>query len=212
MNTFGYLGSVRVDTTGYPRAGIVTTAGLMTVLSYPTRTSPVKRGKWVMSALLCESPPPPPPDVEGLPADDESGELSLREQLELHRADPTCATCHRSMDAIGFAFEHYDGIGAYRTEDEFGHPIDATGRLPDGVGFDDAIELMRPLSYSPKFSQCIVQKTFTYALGRVPTVEDVPTLEAIEAEFVEEDMRFEDLVRAIVQSEAFRWRRGEVTP
>ncbi len=213
-DVLGYFGHLRVDLTGHPRAGITTTAGWLTVNAYPTRSSPIRRGKTVLSNLLCETPPPPPAEIPPLSESELEG-LSQREQMELHRADPVCASCHRMMDPIGFAYEHYDGIGAYRTEDADGLPIDATGTLPDGVGFTDALDLLRPLSFSPKYSKCVTQKTFTYALGRPPVIEDIPALSTIEARFVRNDLRFTDLVLAIVLSEPFRYRRGEpaeVTP
>ena len=106
-----------------------------TALSYPTRTAPVRRGKWVLGQLLCEEPPPPPPGVEGLPeAEIEAGNMTLREVLELHRADPVCAACHLLMDPIGLGFENYDGIGRWRTE-ENGLPVDPSGELPNGSAF-----------------------------------------------------------------------------
>lgn len=199
------FGIVRVDSTGHPRAGFITTAGLLTALSYPTRTSPVKRGKWVMTNLLCETPPPPPPEVEGLQTEDRE-DLTVREQMELHRADPACASCHEVMDPIGFSFENYDGIGAYREVDELGFPINASGRLPDGTGFQDVRDLMRPVSFSPKFSQCVAQKTLTYALGRKLSVEDVASLEQIVERFESDDLRFVDLVKGVVLSPPFRTR------
>lgn len=196
-----------VSLQGQPRAGIVTQGGLLTATSYPTRTSPVKRGKWVLSNLTCESPPPPPPEVEGLPEEEGEG-LSIREQMEQHRSDPICASCHTLMDPIGFSFENYDATGAYRTIDETGSPIDSTGELPDGTRFDHVIDLMESLVQSPKVSACITRKAFTYAVGRPPGIEDVPYLEDIEADFVSADHRFEDLAVAIALSQPFRYRGG----
>jgi hypothetical protein len=201
-------GWVEVDLAGIPRRGLLTSPGLMTVLSHPVTTSPVKRGKWVLDQLLCIPPPPPPPDVEIPPPDPDSGE-TMREQLAKHREDPACAQCHDLIDPIGLAFENYDPIGKYRLQDK-GYDIDASGEMPtDGDYFADAIELADLLAADEEFPHCTVRKTFIYALGRGLTLEDVDYLEAIESEFILADMRFADLVKLIVTSEPFTHRRGE---
>lgn len=202
-----------VSLDGTPRRGLLTTAGLLTALSYPTRTSPVKRGKWVLGNLLCEAPPPPPPTVNTNFVDTESEDPgSLREQFEQHRADPVCASCHTLMDPIGFSMEHYDGIGAWRDVDETGAPIDAHGALPDGRAFDDVLDLATLLAEDPKLTRCAVMKTFTFALGRPPHVEDLAAVEAIEADYEAGGRRFSAIVHAIAHSDPFRYKRGEVSP
>lgn len=211
-----------VDLTDTERRGLLSTAGWLTATSYPTRTSPVLRGKWVLDNLLCESPAPPPPGVEALGErevgrDDDivalhahlrnTSEPSVRERLERHRVDPTCQSCHQSIDPVGFAFEHYDAIGAWRNTDS-GQAIDASGVLPDGFAFEGNQALTDYLAQSRKFDRCVVQKTFTWALGRAPGVQDLRYLEQIEAEYTASDRRFAALLAAIVRSEPFRYRRA----
>jgi len=190
------------------RAGLLTTAGLLAALSYPTRTSPVKRGKWVTDNILCESPPPPPAGVEGL-LENELGELSLREQMERHRADPACAGCHTLMDPIGFGLERFDGIGARREVDDLGFPVDDSGSLPGDIAFSGAVELSALLAADDRVPACMTRKIFTYALGRSPAAGDYAALADMEAAFIGSDHRFADLAVAIVTSEPFRTRRGE---
>jgi hypothetical protein len=200
----------RVSLADDPRVGFLTTAGLLTSLSYPTRTSPVRRGKWILGNLLCEAPPPPPAGVDTILDGAIDGEpMTLREELEQHRADPVCASCHATMDPIGFSLEHFDGIGAWRTHDDAGFPIDASGMLPDGRAFADAGELAALLAADPKVPGCMVEKTFTYALGRAPTVEDIVYLESIEGQFIGSNHRFAALAAAVVQSAPFRQKTGE---
>lgn len=192
----------------HPRVGLMGKAGLLTALSFPKRTSPVKRGAWVMEHLLCEAPPPAPANVEGLPEDEGEG-LSLRERMERHRADPACATCHRVMDPIGFSMEHYDAVGAWRMEDDEGNAIDAAGTWPGGPQFEDAADLSYELAEDSRVPRCMVQKTFAYAMGRPAGIEDIPYLERMESAFAVGEHRFSALARAIVLSDTFRTRRGE---
>ncbi|HVI02463.1 MAG TPA: DUF1592 domain-containing protein, partial [Enhygromyxa sp.] len=202
-------GWVALDLAELPRRGLLTSPGLMTVLSHPETTSPVKRGKWILDQLLCLPPPPPPPDIDIPPPDPDAGE-TMREQLAKHREDPLCASCHDLMDPLGLAFENYDAIGQWRTHDkEF--LIDASGEVPtDGDTFQNAVELADLLAADQEFPGCTVRKTFIYALGRGLTLDDVDYLDAIEAEFVLADMRFPDLIKLIVTSDPFLQRRGEV--
>ncbi len=200
---------IEVETAGTQRGGILTNAGLMMVLSTPLRTSVVRRGKWVLGQLLCAEPAPPPAGVEGLPEDeDEEPEvgLTLRERLERHRADPTCASCHRDMDAIGFGLESYDGIGAFRTIDN-GDRIDASGEL-FGTPFDGALELSTIIAADDRYAECVVEKLFTYAVGRGPTDGDRPYLVELTDGFVEAGYLFEELAVLIATSEPFTTRRG----
>ena len=194
------------------RFGLLTLGALLTVTSTPTRTSPVKRGVWILEQLLCAEPPPPPPGVEGLPENDMSSG-SLRAQLERHRADPACASCHNLMDPLGLGLEQYDGIGAYRTEDQ-GFAIDASGRLIDGQTFGDAREMAALIQDDERFDVCVVEKLFTYALGRPPSASEHPFLEAIAKSFAQSGSDLPELIKLIVTSEPFRTRRGtmEETP
>lgn len=190
------------------RAGILTHAGFLTFTSNPTRTSPVKRGLWVLSQLLCEEPPAPPPGVEGLPEDGEPTG-TLREQMERHRTDPTCASCHDTMDTIGFGLEEFSPIGKFRTVDDAGFAIDSSGQLPDGSIFDGAVELARILRNHPNVSTCMTEHALTYALGRTLTRSDECSVERIKEKFEAGGSTFAALARAIATSEPFRLRAAE---
>jgi len=188
------------------RFGLLTLGSLLTVTSTPTRTSPVKRGVWILEQLLCSEPPPPPPGVEGLPQDGMSGG-TLRDQLEQHRADPTCASCHNLMDPLGLGLEQYDAIGAYRTEDQ-GFPIDAGGELVDGQTFADGREMAALIQGDERFDLCVVEKLFTYALGRPPGSSEHPFLETIAQSSAQSGAQLPEIIKRIVTSEPFRTRRG----
>jgi uncharacterized protein DUF1592/uncharacterized protein DUF1588/uncharacterized protein DUF1587/uncharacterized protein DUF1595/uncharacterized protein DUF1585/predicted xylan-binding protein with Ca-dependent carbohydrate-binding module len=196
-----------VSLEGANRRGMMSMAGLMTVLSHPDTSSPVKRGKWVLEQLLCTPPSPPPPGADTTPPAFDP-DASVREQLEAHRADPKCAACHDLIDPLGLGLEHFDAIGAYRTMDG-GKPIDASGNLPDGTPFADGLEMVDLLSERDDFARCTVRHTFTYALGRGTTPEDDPYLDEILMEADMGGFTLEDLVVAITSSEPFRMRRGE---
>jgi hypothetical protein len=195
-----------VDLASVDRGGLLGLSGLLAVNSYPARTSPVIRGKYVLGQLLCSEPPPPPPGVEGLEEDIDA--QSLREQLEQHRADPVCASCHSVMDEIGFGLEHFDVVGAYREEDR-GMPIDASGVLPGEVNFYGARELSDLLAADTGFTACMAEQLFTYGLGRVPAETDHGFLQQVEADFEAGGFTFEELAAAIAVSPPFRTRRGE---
>ena len=152
------LERVTLDTND-SRFGLLTLGSLLTVTSTPIRTSPVKRGVWILEQLLCSEPPPPPPGVEGLPDGDMSSG-TLRDRLELHRADPACASCHNLMDPLGLGLEHYDAIGRYRTEDD-GFAVDASGQLIDGETFTNAREMAALIQDDARFDHCVVEKLFT---------------------------------------------------
>jgi len=191
------------------RGGILTQASLLTVTSNPTRTSPVKRGKWIMENILGTPPPPPPPGAGELSEDKKVVEsASLRERMELHRRDPNCATCHARMDPLGFAFENYDGIGGWRTMDgKF--KIDAAGTLPSGRGFKGADELKKILKERKnEFSRCLAEKMLTYAVGRGVEYGDKCVLDDIVKVVEQKDYKFSALVLAVVKCEPFQLRRG----
>ncbi|MBY0521921.1 MAG: DUF1592 domain-containing protein [Gemmataceae bacterium] len=192
------------------RGGILTQASILTATSNSTRTSPVKRGHWVLEQILGTPPPPPPPDVPALPDTAKaivSG--SLRQRLEQHRANPNCANCHARIDPIGFAFENYNAIGAYRTRDgEF--LIDPSGKLPDGKTFQGPGELKAILKDKKKlFSRCLTEKMLTYALGRGVEFYDQPTVDRIAAALGRNEHKFSLLVTEIARSDPFRLRRGK---
>jgi mono/diheme cytochrome c family protein len=200
---------VRVSLQGGQRGGLLTQASVLAVTSNPTRTSPVKRGKWVLEQLLGTPPPPPPPNVPQL--EDAKRQLTgtLRQRMTQHRVDPACANCHAKMDPIGFAFENYDAIGAFRTKDE-GLPIDPSGTLPDGKSFKGPAELKQILKGKKElFCRCLTEKMLTYALGRGVEYYDRPTVEHVNAALAKNDYRFSVLVTEIVKSDPFRLRRGK---
>jgi len=193
----------RVTLTDGPRRGVLGSPGMLTALSYPERTSPVQRGKWVLAALTCESPPPPPGGVDGL-AEGGSEDLSFREQLEQHRQDPVCHSCHSVMDEVGFSMEGFGPVGRARTTDHLGLPVDTAGAVPGGVAFDHVGELADSLAADPRVPQCMARTVFTYAMGRAPRVTDIDALGEIEDAFVASDHRFADLAVAIALSDPFR--------
>lgn len=202
---------VQVSTAGTTRAGLLTQGSFLALTSNPTRTSPVKRGKWVLDQLLCEGPPPPPPGVEtDLEAVGEE-HLTTRQRLELHRAQPSCAACHRMMDPIGLSFENFDAIGAYRTEDT-GGAIDASGLLPVGqesVAFQGPQELAQIISEDPRLVSCAVKKLVTYGVGRKVVKSEQPLIESIVSDAQTRGGSLRDILSAVVTSPAFKSRRAE---
>jgi hypothetical protein len=178
------------------------------VTSYPNRTSVVQRGKWVLENLLGTPPPPPPGDVPELKSAPNGKLLSMREQMQVHRVNPTCAACHSRMDPIGFALENYDAVGQWRGEDA-GAPIDASGKLPDGTEFDGPAGLSKLIltKYRNDFVRTAIEKLLTYALGRGVEYYDYPTIRSIDREAARDNYRISSLVQAIVKSAPFRMRR-----
>ncbi len=191
------------------RGGILGHASVLAVSSYPTRTSVSIRGKYVLQNLLGAPPPPPPPNVPALDEGEVDSSASLRKQMEMHRANPTCASCHARMDPLGFGLENYDAIGRWRTEDG-GQPIDASGTLPGGQSFDHPAQLRRVLEGRlPEFTRCLTEKLLTYALGRRLELYDRRTVRAIAAKLASSGGGLQTLVQEIAQSLPFRSRRGE---
>jgi hypothetical protein len=197
----------KVDLTGTPRRGVLTQASVLTVSSYANRTSPVLRGKFILDNLLNAPPPPPPPDAPSLDEAAVGKAGSLRQQLEQHRKNPTCAACHARMDPLGFALEHFDAIGQWRDNDG-SFPIDASGTLPDGRSFKDQQELVAMLKADPKaFAECFVEKMLTYALGRGLDDRDRPTVREIARRAAGDEYRFASVVLGVVQSAPFQMQR-----
>ena len=199
----------RVDLRESPRGGLLTQASFLTITSNPTRTSPVKRGLWVLDRLLGTPPPPPPPNVEELSEEPEailSG--SLRQRMEKHRLDPGCASCHERMDPLGFAFENFDGVGRWREFDgEF--VIDPSGKLPDGRSFDGPQGLQGILrSQKEKFARALVEKLLTYALGRGLEYYDKCAVDRVVERARGDDYRLSSMIREVVQTDPFRLRRS----
>jgi len=198
---------------GKQRGGILEMAGILTVTGMPTRTSPVRRGKFILDQMLGTPPPPQPADVPALsqrPRDVSSG--SLRQRFERHRADPSCSVCHLRMDPIGFALENYDAIGAWRTKDG-NFPIDTAGKLPDGTAINSADDVKHVLlAKKDLFVRNLVTKLLTYGLGRGVDYYDACTVREIAKQTAEHDYRFRSMIVAMVQSDAFLKRRAFVEP
>jgi len=197
----------RVDFIQERRAGVLTQGSVLTFTSHPGRTSPVKRGEWVLTNLLGDAPPDPPPAVPALEQTRAANpRMTLRQQMERHRADPQCATCHKVMDAIGFGLERFDPVGRWRDR-EGSHPIDSTGALPTGEVFDGPIELVAILNQrKTEFSRCLTEKMLTYALGRGVEWYDKCAVDEI-VDQLKEDDRFSTLIVGIVNTAAFQMRR-----
>ena len=192
------------------RRGVLTHASILMLTSNPTRTSPVKRGKWILDNILAEPPPPPPADVPEL---EEGIETlgSLREQMEQHRSNESCAVCHRTMDALGFGLENFDAVGAWRDRDgKF--EIDPSGELPGGIRFNGADGLMKILTdhKAEQFCRCLAQKLLTYALGRGLNSYDRCVINDAYQRLQENDYRFSELVMAIVTSDPFTMREQAI--
>ena len=200
----------RVALDGRQRSGLLSHASVLTVSSYPTRTSPVLRGKWVLENLLGAPPPEPPADVPALEAaGTASGGATLREQMEAHRTNPSCAVCHNQIDPIGFGLEKYDAAGAWRTH-EGDAPIDDTGVLPDGTAFRGPAELKQVLrDRADAFRRNLSEKLLTYALGRGLEHYDAEALAAIVDTARANGGRWSAFVTGVVESAPFRMRRAE---
>jgi hypothetical protein len=199
----------RVELATDRRGGVLSHAGVLTVSSYPTRTSAVIRGKYVLQNILGIPPAPPPDDVPPLNESSGDGKRSMREQLTLHRANPTCAACHRNMDPLGFGLENYDAIGRWRdTDGPF--PIDASGTLPDGQRFGTPGEMRALLvSQLPQFSRTLTSRMLTYALRRSLQPYDRGALESIHRAVAADGYRLRTMVHQIIGSLPFQARRGE---
>jgi hypothetical protein len=203
--------SVKFTLTDGRRGGVLTQASVLTVTSNATRTSPVKRGKFILEQFLGAPPPPPPPDVPELKESGVDLTATLRKRMEQHRANPNCAVCHAKLDPLGFGLENYDAIGSWRDK-EGEAPIDASGVLPSGQSFNGSKELKAILlSRSGEFTRCLAEKMTTYALGRGLDYYDRCAVDRI-AQAVEKDgHKFSRLVVEIVKSDAFRKRRPKGT-
>src|SRR5688572_16264335 len=191
------------------RGGVLSQGAVLTVSSYPSRTSPVIRGKYVLQNILGTPPEPPPGDIPPLEESAAGGALSVREQLERHRGSPACAACHRNMDPLGFGLENYDAIGRWRDQ-EGKFPVDATGTLPNGQRFRTPGEMRALLvSQLPQFSRTLAEKMMTYALGRGLQTFDRRAVDTIQRTVAADGYHFQTMVRQVVQSVPFRSRRGE---
>jgi hypothetical protein len=200
----------KVELTTDQRGGVLTQGSVLAVSSYPNRTSPTIRGKYILNNLLGTPPPPPPPDVPALDVSKVGSDVSLRKQLEAHRANAVCASCHSKMDVLGFGLENYDAIGKWRTVDgKF--PIDVGGTMPSGKSFSTAAEMRTILLDSmPDVSRCLTEKVMTYALGRGMEPYDKRSLDQIGKALSADGYRFQTLIHEVVSSLPFQSRRGEL--
>jgi mono/diheme cytochrome c family protein len=193
-----------------PRRGLLGHGSVLMLTSYANRTSPVLRGKYVLSNILGAPPPPPPPNVPALvtEAGDSGKRLSMREAMAQHRTNPVCANCHARMDPIGFALDNFDAVGKWRTVDESGTPIDGAGVFPDGTKFDGIAGLRDLLLRRPdQFAGTLTENLLTYSLGRSLAYYDAPTVRAIVRDAAAREYHFSSLVMGIVKSTPFQMRR-----
>ncbi|WP_229665425.1 DUF1592 domain-containing protein [Croceicoccus mobilis] len=189
------------------RGGLLGQASILTVTSYGNHTSVVKRGKWVLENILAAPPPPPPADVPALKTEHDGQLLNAREQLEMHRKDPACASCHVKMDPLGFALENFDATGGWRTMDA-GQPIDAGAVLPDGTQFSGIAGLRAILlDRKDEFARAFTERLMTYALARGVTATDMPQVRAIARDAAADDYRIQTIIRGIAASHAFTLRK-----
>lgn len=201
----------RVRLSGPNRRGLLGQGSILTVTSYPDRTSPVGRGKWVLENVLGTPPPPPPPNVPELEPVEASGQvLAMRERMEQHRANPVCASCHRVMDPLGLALENFDAVGRWRAQMPGGTLIDASGAMPDGTAFDGPGDLRGLLVQNPdQFATVVTEKLLTYALGRGVEYYDVPAVREITRSAAVDDHSLASMVVGVVQSTPFQMRLAE---
>ena len=202
----------RVSLADGNRRGLLGQGSILTVTSYPDRTSPVGRGKWVLENVLGTPPPPPPPNVPELePAEDTGRVLAMRERMEQHRENPVCASCHRVMDPLGLALENFDAIGRWRGHMPGGSAIDASGTMPDGTAFDGPAELRGLLVRDrEQFATVVTEKLLIYALGRGIEYYDAPAVRQIVRGSAADDYGLASLVVGVVQSTPFRMRLAGV--
>jgi hypothetical protein len=198
----------RVSIADENKLGLLAQGAVLAITSYPNRTSPVLRGKWVLENIMAAPPPPPPTVIPPLQESDDKGKvMSMRQATEKHRANPVCAVCHNRMDPIGFGLENFNPIGQWRTEDA-GSPIDASGMLPDGTKFQGPAQLQRALlNQSEVIASAFAQKLLTYALGRDLVYYDMTSVRKIVRDTKESDYKFSSIVTGIVNSLPFQMRR-----
>jgi len=207
-----YYGLPAVTGTGFqrvnfpdssPRAGLLGAGAILVAYGLPQRTSPTSRGKFVDGALLCKDIPPPPPGVPPLPATTDAS-ATMRQRMTVHRADPSCASCHSLMDPIGFGMEYFDSAGEYRTLDN-GQPIDATGTLDDGAAFNGLAQLGTALRQHPIAGPCFVSKVYASALGRIALDLDAAALSALAKQFAMSGNHADELLLDVISSDSFRF-------
>jgi hypothetical protein len=191
------------------RAGLLGHGSILTLTSYATRTSPVVRGKWILENILGAPPPPPPPNVPALKDPSDGGKVpTMRERMAQHRTNAVCASCHARMDPLGFALENFDAVGRWRTRDESGSSIDASGALPGGATFDGVNGLRQILLAQPElFVTTLTEKLLTYAVGRELGYPDAPAVRKIVRASAASDCHFSSVIAGIVSSTPFQMRQ-----
>ena len=199
----------RVSVDG-PRRGLLGHGSILTVTSYPNRTSPVLRGVWILTNLLGTPPPDPPPNVPTLQETGDSGKvLSMRDRMVRHRANPACSACHALMDPLGLPLENFDAVGTWRTRSESGDVIDASGELPGFPEFNGVEGLRDVLLHRvDAFYRTVTERMLTYALGRGVDAGDMPAIRAILREVAETDYRAQSLILAVVRSLPFQMKQA----
>ncbi len=196
---------------GSPRGGLLGQGSILMATSYPNRTSPVIRGKWILENVFGAPPPPPPPNVPELKDErDPRKVLPMRERLAAHRANPACAGCHAQMDQLGFALENFDAIGEWRDIYTSGARVDASAQLPDGAKFNGPAELRKVLmSHSDEFLTTMTEKLMVYALGRGLEAVDAPAVRKIKRDATRDKYRFEALIQGVVTSTPFTMKLAQ---
>jgi len=191
------------------RWGLLGKASVLSVTSYPHRTSPTIRGKWLLENILAAPVPPPPPNVNTSLEEDQTGKAtSVREMLELHRRNPVCASCHANMDPLGFSLENFDSLGQWRTTDA-GTAINAAGVLLDGTKVEGPVALRRALvAQKEQFVKAVTEKLLMFAVGRQMEYYDAPAIRAIVRAAAADDYRWSSTISAIVKSAPFQMRRS----
>lgn len=199
----------RVTLADENRRGLLGQGSILAITSYPNRTSPVLRGKWILTNILGTPPPAPPPNVPALKENGEGGKAqSVRERMEEHRKNPACATCHRVMDPLGFSLENFDATGRWRTK-EPGGLVDASGQLADGTPVDGPVALRRAVMKHPdQFVRTMTEKLLTYALGRGLEYYDLPVARAIVRDAAARNYRFSSLIMGVVRSTPFQMKKA----
>jgi len=200
----------RINITDDRRKGLLGQGSILTVTSYPNRTAPTIRGKWILEQILGTPPPPPPPDVPSLKEDNSTKMLTMRERMELHRSNPACAVCHKVMDPLGFALENFDGLGRWRESTSIGSgPIDSSGLLPDGTQFNGPTGLRDILlSQKEQFVETFTERLLTYALGRGVDYQDFPVVRKIRRDGADNDYSWSSIISGIVSSVPFQMREA----
>jgi hypothetical protein len=198
----------RVKVQDPARRGLLGQGSILTITSYPNRTSPVLRGKYILENILGTPPSAPPANVPALKENDEGGPAeSVRARLELHRRNPTCASCHAIMDPLGFALENFDGIGGWRLKEEGGR-VDASGKLVDGTDVNGPVTLREGLVRRREmFVRTLTQKMMTYGLGRGLEASDMPLVRSIAADAGKHNYQFSTIVLGIVESAPFTMKK-----